>query len=180
MILDTATYHIIYTNRYSNCYVTMLLTQQPNILLTTNWISNLYVTILLIQQPISLLYMNQGDRPPAAREPPLMRIPGAARRTPRHNPRLSKTMNFVLLYCGFSLFCHLCYSISAYPKTHKPRGRASDVSTISTCFLLCYDILPTPPPISVRAAGVPLLCTCTAFSSLCYVKRIYSKKIVLL
>ena len=46
---------------------------------------------------------------------------------------LSKTMNFVLLYCFF-LFCHLCYSISAYPKTHKPRGRASDVSTISTCF----------------------------------------------
>ena len=44
-------------------------------------------------------------------------------------------------------------SISAYPKTHKPRGRASDVSTISTCFSLCYHILPTPPPISVRTAG---------------------------
>jgi len=65
---------------------------------------------------------------------------------------LSKTMNFVLLYCFF-LFCHLCYSISAYPKTHKPRGRASDVSTISTCFSVCYYLLPTPPPISVRTAG---------------------------
>ena len=29
----------------------------------------------------------------------------------------------------------------------------SDVSTISTCFSVCYDLLPTPPPISVRKAG---------------------------
>ena len=57
--------------------------------------------------------------------------------------------------------CHLCYHIvfSVLPfvlsdicrtEDHKPRGRASDVFTISTCVSLCYDILPSPPPISVR------------------------------
>ena len=91
----------------------------------------------------------QGDRSPAAGGPPPMRIPGAARRTPN---QLSKTVNFVLLYCFFCVF-YLCYSISASPKTHKPRGRASDVSTISTCFSVFYDLLPTPPPISVRKVG---------------------------
>ena len=42
---------------------------------------------------------------------------------------------FRVIICFF-LFCHLWYSISAYPKTHKPRERASDVSTISKCFSL--------------------------------------------
>ena len=35
-----------------------------------------------------ILIHEQGDRLPAAGEPPPMRIPGAARRTPRHYPRL--------------------------------------------------------------------------------------------
>ena len=91
----------------------------------------------------------QGDRSPAAGGPPPMRIPGAARRTPN---QLTKTLNFGLLYCFF-LFLPFVLSISASPKSHKPRGRASDVSTISTCFSICYDLLPTPPPISVRKAG---------------------------
>ena len=50
------------------------------------------------------------------------------------------------------VFCHSCYPISP-DQDHKPRGRASDVSTISSCFSLCHDLLPTPPPISVRKAG---------------------------
>ena len=94
---------IIYTKWYSNYHATMLLTQQPNILLHTNWISNLYVTILLIQ-PITLLYIYQGDRPPAAGGPPPMRIPGAARRTPS---QLSKTMS---LYYHIVFFC-FCYFV---------------------------------------------------------------------
>ena len=60
-----------------------------------------------------------------------------------------------VFYCVYHLcfLCYLCHMISTGRKTHKPRGRASDISTISTCIYVCYDILPTPPPISVRTAG---------------------------
>jgi hypothetical protein len=100
--------------------------------------NNLYCYILLdtirVMQyeyiSLSQSYPEQGDRLPAAGGPPPMRIPGAARRTPRHPPRLWISCYYIV----FFLLCHLCYSISAFPKTHKPRGRASDVSTISTCF----------------------------------------------
>ena len=47
-----------------------------------------------------------GDRSPSAGGPPPMRIQEAARRTPS---QLSKTMNFVLLYCVF--FCFAIYVI---------------------------------------------------------------------
>ena len=59
--------------------------------------------------------------------------------------------------------CLLCYHIlfSVLPfvlfdicrtEDHKPRGRASDVSTLSTCFFFLYVIIycPLPHPISVR------------------------------
>ena len=110
------------------------------------------ILILTQQSPTKLrstINHKHGDLSPAAGGPLRIRTPGAAGRTPH---QFSKTPNSVLLYC-FSCSCHLCYPISASPKTHKPRGRASDVSTISTCFSVCYDLLPTPPPISVRKAG---------------------------
>jgi len=80
---------------------------------------------------------------------------GAAGGTQR--PSSSPRLCYVLLS-----YCVLCFAmfVIRYPrtKTHKPRGRASDVSMISTCFFfvlfsLCHDLLPTPPPISVRKAG---------------------------
>ena len=101
--------------------------------------SNYTTTSLLIQQSMNSTpsyYINNttsyDDRPPTAGGPPPMRTPGAARRTLNQLP---KTMNSVLLYC-FSVFA-ICVT-DIHPKTHKPRGRASDVSTISTCFFLLF------------------------------------------
>ena len=120
--------------------------QHSNKFLYSNRYNKLLYSNMLLH---SVINYEQGDRPPATGGPPPMRTPGAARRTPR---QLSKTMNLVLLYCVFSVLPFVL-SISASPKTNKPRGRASDVSTISTCLSLCNNILPTPPPISVRKAG---------------------------
>ena len=112
--IDTANYYVttllliqhatklIYSYSYSKliCYHTTIDTT----------ISRYYT--LLIQQsmhPIPAYYNNNATsydvHPPAAGEPPPMRIPGAARRTLH---QLTKTMNYVLLYCFFC-FCHLCY-----------------------------------------------------------------------
>ena len=70
-----------------------------------------YITIIYMQQPkqqsmicqseykaYRVIIHEQGDRPPAAGEPPPMRRPGAGRRMPSQPP---KTMIFVLLYCFF-------------------------------------------------------------------------------
>ena len=65
-------------------------------------------------------------------------------------------------------------------EAHKPRGRASDVSTISTCFSVCYDLLPTPPPnLCENGLGVSLLCTCVAFSFFSKLNRFFRKNYVL-
>ena len=88
-----------------------------------------------------LLYKNKDDHLTAAGGPPPMRAPGAARRTLNQQP---KTMNSVLLYCFFFLFLPFCVT-DIYPKTHKPRRRASDVSTISTCFSFS-DMIYCPLP----------------------------------
>ena len=82
-------------------------------------------------------------------------------RSERTKGRQAQRMLYIVIYvfyclcnlCYLCYLCYLCHMISTGRKTHKPRGRASDISTISTCIYLCYDILPTPPPISVRTAG---------------------------
>ena len=59
-------------------------------------------------------------------------------------PKLSlKIMLFPVILLCFVL-CHFCYPISP-DQDHKPRGRASDVSTISTCFFL-YVMIYCPLP----------------------------------
>ena len=75
--------------------------------------------------------------------------------------------------------CHLCYHIvfSVLPfvlsdicrtEDHKPRGRAPDVSTISTClFLYVMIYCPLPHQSLWERMGVSLWCTCVAFSPLC-------------
>ena len=141
MIIHITIHKAIYATYYITTFIdTAIYMQQPK-QQAMIWYSEYQTYRVIIHE--------QGDRSPAAGGPPPMRTPGAARRTPS---QLSKTMNFVLLYCVFSVLPFVL-SISASPKTHKPRGRASDVSTISTCFSLCYNILPTPPLISVRTAG---------------------------
>ena len=144
----------------------IILIQQQLIPLYTTWYNTRYAIWLLIQQQIYDMtlriqslshYYPWTWRPPAAAGGPPHRCADQVRLGGRHATIQDYEFRVIILL--FFLFCHLCYSISAYPKTHKPRGRASDVS--------CYNILPTPPPISVRTAGVSLLCTCAAFSPLC-------------
>ena len=71
-------------------------------------------------------------------------------------------------FCVIILFTVLPFVLSDICRTedHKPRGRASDVSTISTCiFYMFNDLLPTPPPnLCENGLGVSLSCTCAAFS----------------
>ena len=101
-----------------------------------------YVTMI----PIS------GKRPPCThsrdwRTPARCAIPGAARMTPRQT---SKNMHFVLSYWFFSVLPFVLFDICR-AEDHKPRGRASNVSTISTRVSLCSMIYcPLPHPISVR------------------------------
>jgi hypothetical protein len=108
------------------------------------------ITMLSNEQPFIPDYGPRLTLLKLPREPTGCASPGAAggMHCPRPCPRL----------CHFMLsYCVLCFAICVirYPrtKTYKPRGRASDVSTISTCFSFCHDLLPTPPPISVRTAG---------------------------
>ena len=84
------------------------------------------------------------------REPTGCASPGAAGGTQRPSPRPRP--------------CHVCYHIvfrvlpfllSDIPGP-RPISREDAhpiVSTLSTCFSLCHDLLPTSPPISVRKAG---------------------------
>ena len=90
---------------------------------------------------------DQGDRPPAAGGPPPMRTPGAARRTLNQLP---KTMNFVLLYC-FSIFPFVLLISTRRPISREDAHRMYPRYLL--VFLFCRDLLPTPPPISVRKAG---------------------------
>jgi hypothetical protein len=145
----------------------MLLTRQPNILSYTNRISNLYVTMLSIQQPLTL-YVNQGDRPPAAEGPLPMRIPGAARRMPS---QLSKTMT-LYYHIVFSVFVISCYLISATPKTHKPQNAHRMYPRYPRVFLYMFNIYcPLPHQSLWERLGVPLLCTCAAFGKLIFSKN---------
>ena len=56
---------------------------------------------------LSQSYPEQGDRLPAAGGPPPMRIPGAARRTPRHSPNYE----FRVIILFFSVFPFVLYDI---------------------------------------------------------------------
>ena len=91
----------------------------------------------------------------------------------------TKTCYLCYIMC-FSCFCHLCYmcyEISTGRKTNKPRGRASAVSTISTCFSLCYYLLPTPPPISVRKdGGITVVYLCGFQPFFAKLNRFFRKK----
>ena len=60
---------------------------------------------------------------------------------------------------------------------HKPRGRASDVSTISTCFSFFAMIYcPLPHQSLWERLWVSLSCTCVAFSSFAKLYRFFPKK----
>ena len=135
-----------------------------------------YITIIYMQQPkqqsmiwhseykaYRVIIYKQGDRLPAAGGPPPMRIPGAARRTPS---QLSKTMNFVLLYCFF------CFAICVirYPPIRTPISR-EDAHRMypwyPRVFLYVIIYCPLPHQSLWERLGVSLSCTCVAFSPSC-------------
>ena len=106
----------------------------------------------------------QGDRSPAAGGPPPMRIPGAARRTP---DQLTKTLNFVLLYCFFTVFA-IC--VIRYPHRRRPISREDAhlmYPRYPRVFLYVMIYCPLPHRSLWERLGVSLLCTCVAFSPLC-------------
>ena len=86
--------------------------------------NNLYCYILLgtirVMQyeynSLSQSYPEQGDRLPAAGGPPPMRIPGAARRTPRHYPRLWISCYYIVFFC-------FAICVIRYPPIRRPISR---------------------------------------------------------
>ena len=67
----------------------------------------------------------------------------------------------------FFLFCHLFYLISAELKTISREDAHLMYPRYPRGFIYVHDLLPTPPPnLCESGLGVPLLCTCVAFSLL--------------
>ena len=125
--------------------------------------------------PINMLPKNNSRLSPLPRLTPdaaqataetlRMRKPRSDRRdaTPKPSPKFMPCPVIILCF----VFCHFCYPISP-DQDHKPRGRASGVSTISTCFFLYVMIYcPLPHQSLWERLGVSLSCTCAAFSPLC-------------
>ena len=130
-------------------YVTIiLLIQHSNTLLYSNWYSKLIYSYTLIDTTVHMLQPKQQAKiwypeykntawlsmnKAAAR--PLLEDPRRCAHQERLGGRQANCPRLWILcyYCVFSVLSFVL-SISASPKTHKPRGRASDVSTISTCF----------------------------------------------
>ena len=124
-------------------------------------------------QAYRVIIHEQGDRLPAAGRPPPMRTPEAARKTPR---RLSKIMNFVLLYCVFFLLCHLCYR---YLPLRRPISRQDAhrmYPRYPRVFLYVIIYCPLPHQSLWERLGVSLSCTCVAFSPFAKLNRIFPKK----
>ena len=102
--LDTTTKYLYDDNVdtwYSNIYIMILDTAISPINLQ-QWLSKLsyalmilwyktliiYLLQLIYDMTLRILSMNKATACPLLEDPPPMRIPGAARRTPRHYPRL--------------------------------------------------------------------------------------------
>jgi hypothetical protein len=113
MILDTTTYHTIYNNWYSRCYIMMLLHDN---LIYYHTPTESAISMLRYSRYSNLSHYTwtKATARPLLEDPPPMRIPGAARRTPS---QLSKTMTLCylivflflpFLFCYFVLFdiCH--------------------------------------------------------------------------
>ena len=100
------------------------------------------ISMLSKEQPLLPDHGSRPTLPKLPREPTGCASLGAAGGTQRPSPR-PRLCHVLLSYCV------LCFAIFVirYPrtKTYKPRGRASDVSTISTCFsfVMIYCLLPT-------------------------------------
>ena len=104
------------------------------------WNMNTKADRILIHEP--------GDRPPLLEDP--HRCAYQERLGGRH--ATIQDYEFCVIILFFSVLPFVLFDIRL-SEDPKPRGRASDVSTISTCFSLCYFILPTPPPMRTPGAA---------------------------
>ena len=108
------------------------------------------ISMLSNEQPLIPDYGSRPTLPKLPREPTGCASLGAAGGTqhPSSRPRLCH----VLLS-----YCVLCFAIFVirYPrtKTYKPRGRASDVSTISTCFFFMCSKFTAHSPTNLCEKG---------------------------
>ena len=146
---------------YNNLYIMTLDTAISSNNLQ-QWFSKLSYALKILWYKTLIIYLyNKSMTWHSEYYPWTRRPPARCWRTPHrcaHQKRLGgrhatiQDYEFRVIILFFSVLPFVLLDIH-YPKTHKPRGRASDVSTISTCFSLCYHLLPTPPPISLRTAG---------------------------
>ena len=146
----------------------IILIQQQLIPLYTTRCNTRYAIWLSIQQQIydmtlRILFMNKATARPLLEDPPPMRIPGAARRTPRHYPRLWISC----YYIDFFLFCHLCYSISTIRRPISREDAHRMYPRYPRVFLYVIIYCPLPHQSLWERLGVSLSCTCAAFSPLC-------------
>ena len=123
---------------YSNYHISM-------IHIATATITSLWFILL---QPITSLWslypVNVRHAPIAATGGPPPDAPYQERPGGRHAKHPRICLCVIILF--FSVLPFVLFDICR-TEDHKPRGRASDVSTISTCvFFFCHDLLPTPPP----------------------------------
>jgi hypothetical protein len=150
--IDTAIYYLN----------SLLSIQQSITLLYSHWYSKLLIDTTTT--PDFLLHHGHRLTPPK-----LLRTPMDAQAQAWQAGRNAQAPDqdyAMLCYLLCFVFCHVCYPISP-DQDHKPRGRASDVSTISTCFLYVMIYCPLPHQSLWERLGVSLLCTCAAFSLLC-------------
>ena len=108
------------------------------------------LTMLSNEQPLISDHGSRLTLPKLPREPTGCASPGAAGGTQRPSP-CPRLCHVLLSYCV------LCFAICVirYPrtKTYKPQGRASDVSTISTCFLLSWFTAHSPTNLCEKGWG---------------------------
>jgi len=133
-LTTTFIYYTWYNNKYT--YIMILdtaisiwwyLTQQSHLLIFNNdsasfimplWYS-WYKTLITYPLPpiyetaLWILSMNKATACPLLEDPPPMRIPGAARRTPRHYPRLWISCYYIVFFC-------FAICVTRYPLSEDP------------------------------------------------------------
>ena len=132
--------------------------------------------LLMIQQTITSLYSNwYSKRPyyhthwynnPLRNSAPLLTMNKATARPLLENPRRcahqerlgGRQTNYPRLWtlCNYIAFSVFAICVIRYPHRRRPISR-EDAHLMYPRFprvlFVCYDLLPTPPPISVRKAG---------------------------
>jgi hypothetical protein len=111
---------------YSNLYI-MILDTAISAINLQQWFSKLSYALkdtliqntnnlslqLIYDMTLRILSMNKATACPLLEDPPPMRIPGAARRTPRHYPRLWISCYYIVFFC-------FAICVTRYPLSEDP------------------------------------------------------------